>query len=121
MSVNIIRWESGADGIVVLTMDDPNQSANTLNADYVQWPRRSTDSNWSETGSRAILTSAKTSSPAPTSTKCRPDRTAAEFREGAEDQGGPAQVGEAGQPVVAAINGAALGGGWRLPWPATTG
>jgi 3-hydroxyacyl-CoA dehydrogenase/enoyl-CoA hydratase/3-hydroxybutyryl-CoA epimerase len=29
-----IRWESGADGIVVLTLDDPEQSANTMNARY---------------------------------------------------------------------------------------
>ena len=27
-----IRWERDADGIVVLTLDDPNQSANTMNA-----------------------------------------------------------------------------------------
>jgi len=30
-----IRWEQGEDGIVVLTLDDPNQSANTMNADYM--------------------------------------------------------------------------------------
>ena len=29
-----IRWEKDADGIVVLTLDDPNQSANTMNRDY---------------------------------------------------------------------------------------
>src|SRR4051794_5654416 len=29
-----IRYERGGDGIVVLTLDDPNQSANTMNADY---------------------------------------------------------------------------------------
>ena len=26
-----IRWEKDADNIVVLTLDDPNQSANTMN------------------------------------------------------------------------------------------
>src|SRR5690349_19792946 len=31
---NTIRWEKGDDGIVVLTLDDPNQSANTMNEDY---------------------------------------------------------------------------------------
>ena len=30
-----IRYERGDDGIVVLTLDDPNQSANTMNAAYV--------------------------------------------------------------------------------------
>ncbi len=29
-----IRWEKDADNIVVLTMDDPNQSANTMNELY---------------------------------------------------------------------------------------
>ena len=27
-----IRWEQDADGVVMLTLDDPNQSANTMNA-----------------------------------------------------------------------------------------
>ena len=31
-----IRWEKGEDGIVVLTLDDPNQSANTMNAAYAE-------------------------------------------------------------------------------------
>jgi 3-hydroxyacyl-CoA dehydrogenase/enoyl-CoA hydratase/3-hydroxybutyryl-CoA epimerase len=31
---NTIRWEQGEDGIVVLTLDDPEQSANTMNAAY---------------------------------------------------------------------------------------
>ena len=30
-----IRWERGEDGIVILTLDDPNQSANTMNAAYL--------------------------------------------------------------------------------------
>ena len=29
-----IKWDKGDDGIVVLTLDDPNQSANTMNAAY---------------------------------------------------------------------------------------
>ena len=29
-----IRWEQDADGVVILTLDDPNQSANTMNAAY---------------------------------------------------------------------------------------
>jgi len=31
-SGSTIRWEKGEDGIVVLTLDDPSQSANTMNA-----------------------------------------------------------------------------------------
>src|SRR5215213_5448673 len=30
-----IRWDQGDDGIVVLTLDDPNQSANTMNAAFM--------------------------------------------------------------------------------------
>ena len=61
MSVNIIRWESASDGIVVLTMDDPNQSANTLNADYVSSMAATVDRLESERDSvmGVILTSAK--------------------------------------------------------------
>ena len=29
-----IKWEQDADGVVILTLDDPNQSANTMNRDY---------------------------------------------------------------------------------------
>ena len=31
MTDNMINWDQDADGIVVLTMDDPNQGANTMN------------------------------------------------------------------------------------------
>ena len=36
MSQSAIRWEKDADNIVTLTLDDPNQSANTMNALYRQ-------------------------------------------------------------------------------------
>src|SRR5256885_12289000 len=29
-----IRWDKDGDGVVILTLDDPNQSANTMNAAY---------------------------------------------------------------------------------------
>ena len=31
-----IRWDQDADGVVVLTLDDPNQSANTMNRAYAE-------------------------------------------------------------------------------------
>src|ERR1700758_2729604 len=34
MSTNTIRWDQDGDGIVTLTIDDPNQRANTMNDDY---------------------------------------------------------------------------------------
>jgi 3-hydroxyacyl-CoA dehydrogenase/enoyl-CoA hydratase/3-hydroxybutyryl-CoA epimerase len=38
-----IRWEQDDDGIVVLTLDDPNQSANTMNAAYAASIRATVD------------------------------------------------------------------------------
>ena len=36
----VIRWDQDEDGIVVLTLDDPEHSANTMNAAYREsWPR----------------------------------------------------------------------------------
>src|ERR1700761_5332329 len=35
-SNSTIRWQQDSDGIVVLTLDDPNQSANTMNRDYAE-------------------------------------------------------------------------------------
>ncbi|MCH9814851.1 MAG: 3-hydroxyacyl-CoA dehydrogenase, partial [Actinomycetia bacterium] len=34
MTENMIRWEQDSDGIVTLTMDDPNQGANTMNQTF---------------------------------------------------------------------------------------
>ena len=31
---NTINWDKGDDGIVTLTIDDPNQRVNTMNADF---------------------------------------------------------------------------------------
>ena len=31
-----IRWEKGDDKIVILTLDDPNQGANTMNRAYAE-------------------------------------------------------------------------------------
>ena len=36
MSDSTIRWEQDADGVVVLTLDDPSSSANTMNDAYVR-------------------------------------------------------------------------------------
>ncbi|MFD6453111.1 hypothetical protein ACFWF3_20235, partial [Nocardia sp. NPDC060220] len=35
MTDNIIGWEKDADGVVVLTIDDPSQGANTMNDAYL--------------------------------------------------------------------------------------
>ncbi len=56
-----IRWEQDEDGIVVLTMDDPSQSANTMNAPMrPRWPPRSIASRTRRTTiTGVVITSAK--------------------------------------------------------------
>ena len=58
---NTIHYERDADGVVVLTMDDPNQSANTMNADYLHSMEAAVDRLESESGeiTGVVLTSAK--------------------------------------------------------------
>ena len=34
MTTNVIRWDSDDDGIVTLTLDDPNARANTMTDDF---------------------------------------------------------------------------------------
>ncbi|BDH55300.1 hypothetical protein MTP03_02390 [Tsukamurella sp. PLM1] len=69
MSDNMIRWEQDADGIVVLTMDDPTSSANTMNELYGTSMRATVDRLEAEAESitGVVITSAKkTFSPAAT-------------------------------------------------------
>jgi len=40
---NTIRWEQDEDGIVTLILDDPEQSANTMNAAYARSIRAAID------------------------------------------------------------------------------
>src|SRR5215472_4021611 len=56
-----IRWEQDADGVVVLTLDDPNQSANTMNDLYVSSMATTVDRLEAEKDSitGVVITSAK--------------------------------------------------------------
>ncbi len=116
----MIHYERDADGLVVLTMDDPAQSANTMNDRYVTAMTATMDRLEAErddvTG--VILTSAKTTFFAggdlPLMSRATPEdapRLATLLTRIKRDL---RRLETYGRPVVAAINGAALGGGLEI-------
>jgi 3-hydroxyacyl-CoA dehydrogenase/enoyl-CoA hydratase/3-hydroxybutyryl-CoA epimerase len=115
-----IRWEQGDDGVVILTMDDPNQSANTMNADYIASMGATVERLESERDSikGVVITSAKKTFFAGgdlNDLKAVTKEHAAEFAAGIREVKGQLRRLETlGKPVVAAINGAALGGGLEI-------
>jgi len=115
-----IRWDKDADGVVILTLDDPNQSANTMNGAYresiTSTIRRLQAERDEITG--VIITSAKKTFFAGgdlNDLKQVTKEHTAEIEEFVRDNKAQLRALETlGKPVVAAINGAALGGGLEI-------
>ena len=118
--MSTIKYDRGDDGIVILTLDDPNQSANTMNAAYAESIRETVERLEAEKDEirGVVITSAKKTFFAGGDLNDLIKVTA----DNAEEFSGFVREGKAilrrletfGKPVVAAINGAALGGGLEI-------
>ena len=115
-----IRWEKDADNIVTLTLDDPNQSANTMNELYARSMAATVERLEKEADDIAgvIITSAKSTffAGGDLNDLLRANRdNAQEFKDGVAEIKRQLRVLETlGKPVVAAMNGTALGGGLEI-------
>ncbi|MEV0318438.1 3-hydroxyacyl-CoA dehydrogenase NAD-binding domain-containing protein [Streptomyces sp. NPDC050658] len=115
-----IRWEMDDTGVVTLVLDDPNQSANTMNQAFKDSIAAIADRAEAEKDSiRGIIyTSAKKTFFAggdlKDMMKAGPEDARAVFETGIGIKNSLRRIETLGKPVVAAINGAALGGGYEI-------
>ena len=117
--MSAIQYEKNADNIVILTLDCPNQSANTMNADF----RVALEDIVSKLQADAeiagiIFRSAKKTFFAGGDLdeliQAEPDHATTFFNMIEEMKAKLRYIETRGIPVVAALNGTALGGGWEL-------
>ncbi|GGZ63400.1 3-hydroxyacyl-CoA dehydrogenase NAD-binding domain-containing protein [Streptomyces bluensis] len=115
-----IRWEQDHTGVVTLVLDDPHQSANTMNQAFRASIKAIADRAEAEKDSiRGIIyTSAKKTFFAGGDLKdmiqAGPEHAQQVFDTGTEIKNSLRRIETLGKPVVAAINGAALGGGYEI-------
>ena len=115
-----VHFEKDADGIVTLTLDDPTSSANTMNQLYIDSMDAAIDRLYAEEPDVAgvVLASAKKTFFAggnlKNMVKAGPDDAADVFAMSETVKASLRRLEKFPRPVVAAINGAALGGGYEI-------
>jgi 3-hydroxyacyl-CoA dehydrogenase/enoyl-CoA hydratase/3-hydroxybutyryl-CoA epimerase len=118
--IGTFQWEVDPDGIVVLTMDDPAGSANTMNAAWVESMGQVNDRLEAEKAdiTGVVITSAKKTFFAGGNLHeiiaTTPDQAQACTDNVNLIKKQLRRLETLGRPVVAAINGAALGGGYEI-------
>ncbi|MFH8607145.1 3-hydroxyacyl-CoA dehydrogenase NAD-binding domain-containing protein [Streptomyces sp. NPDC018029] len=119
-----IRWEQDDTGVVTLVLDDPNQSANTMNQAFKDSIAAIADRAEAAVAADKdairgfIYTSAKKTFFAggdlKDMIKVGPENAQQAFDTGNAIKNSLRRIETLGKPVVAAINGAALGGGYEI-------
>ena len=117
--MSAIQFEKNADGIVILTLDSPNQSANTMNADFQVALTETIEKFKAESGiTGVIFRSAKKTFFAGGDLdeliKATPQDATLFFQIVEKMKHELRYIETLGVPVVAALNGTALGGGWEI-------
>ena len=120
MAENTIKWDKDADGIVTLTLDDPTGSANVMNEHYQESMHKAVERLVAEKDSitGVVITSAKKTFFAGGDLngiiQIQPENAGEAFATVENVKRDLRTLETFGKPVVAAINGAALGGGLEI-------